>query len=45
MDAWKQSLRDSSVALLCSYQVRLMTKLSGGDALTGNTRSHPEHDG
>ena len=24
---------------------KLDTKLSGGDALRGHTRSHPEHDG
>ena len=28
--------------LLLGYQV---TKAFGGDALRGNTRSHPEHDG
>ena len=28
--------------LLVGYQV---TKAFGGDALRGNTRSHPEHDG
>ena len=31
-----------SCVLLLSYQV---LKASGGDALWGNTRTHPEHDG
>ena len=26
-------------------QIRKVRKISGGDALRGNTRSHPEHDG
>ena len=34
--------REFYCCLLLGYQV---TKLFGGDALRGNTRSHPEHDG
>ena len=26
-------------------QIRMTTLFSGGDALRGNTRPHPEHDG
>ncbi len=39
------------VVFLFSYQngrksqERIMKKNSGGDALGGHTRSHPEHDG
>lgn len=27
------------------YCLAIELKISGGDALRGNTRSHPEHDG
>ncbi len=32
-------------AMSTKEQIRMTTYISGGDALRGNTRPHPEHDG
>ena len=43
--AFAQDLLPSQAYLLSSEIPRQVNKASGVDALRGNTRSHPEHDG
>ena len=41
----KEKKRNRSKELYYCLVVKKATNISGGDALWGNTRSHPEHDG
>ena len=37
--------KDEEVGVLYTVESFIGSKISGADALRGNTRSHPEHDG
>ena len=44
----KKEVRKSKVSyclIMSVHEIKMNTKYFGGDALGGNTRSHPEHDG
>ena len=45
MHRTKSVISEMLIELIDRFANRIWKHLSGGDALRGHTRSHPEHDG